>query len=145
MEKQELISLIEAMLFANGRPLNIKTICEITNEEKEIIGINIKYNFFHQFLSLYNKFRLFKIEDLKENMYIRTLGMVKYIRVIKTKTGESMAFISIEDDKDEIELTVFPRVYNALPNISVGQVVIVGGKVQKREQLQIVVDSIEKV
>lgn len=37
MEKQELISLIEAMLFANGRPLNIKTICEITNEEKENI------------------------------------------------------------------------------------------------------------
>lgn len=118
---------------------------ELLSKEKEIIGINIKYNFFHQFLSLYNKLRLFKIEDLKENMYIRTLGMVKYIRVIKTKTGESMAFISIEDDKDEIELTVFPRVYNALPNISVGQVVIVGGKVQKREQLQIVVDSIEKV
>ena len=118
---------------------------ELLSKEKEIIGINIKYNFFHQFLSLYNKLRLFKIEDLKENMYIRTLGMVKYIRVIKTKAGESMAFISIEDDKDEIELTVFPRVYNALPNISVGQVVIVGGKVQKREQLQIVVDSIEKV
>ena len=35
MEKQELVSLIEAMLFANGKPLNIKTICEITEIEKE--------------------------------------------------------------------------------------------------------------
>lgn len=118
---------------------------ELLNKEKEIIGINIKYNFFHQFLSLYNKMRLFKIEDLKENMYIRTLGMIKNIKTIKTKTGDSMAFINIEDEKDQIELTVFPRVYNTLPNLSIGQVVIVGGKVQKREQLQIVVDSIEKV
>lgn len=35
MEKQELVSLIEALLFANGKPLNIKTICEITESEKE--------------------------------------------------------------------------------------------------------------
>ena len=38
MEKQELVSLIEAMLFANGKPLNIKTICEITEAEKEESG-----------------------------------------------------------------------------------------------------------
>ena len=78
-------------------------------------------------------------------MYIRTLGMVKNIKTIKTKSGESMAFINIEDEKSHIELTVFPRVYNALANVQVGHVIIVGGKVQKREQLQIVVDSIEKV
>ena len=53
--------------------------------------------------------------------------------------------INIEDEKSHIELTVFPRVYNALANVQVGHVIIVGGKVQKREQLQIVVDSIEKV
>ena len=35
MDKQELVSLVEAMLFANGRPLSIKTICEITETEKE--------------------------------------------------------------------------------------------------------------
>lgn len=35
MEKQELVSLVEAMLFANGKPLNIKTICDIIEVEKE--------------------------------------------------------------------------------------------------------------
>ena len=118
---------------------------ELLNKEKEIIGINLKYNFFYQYQNIYVEKRLFKIEDLKENMYIRTLGMIKNIKTIKTKTGESMAFINIEDEKNHIELTVFPRVYNTLANVQVGHVVIVGGKVQKREQLQIVVDSIEKV
>ena len=37
MEKQELMSLIEAMLFANGKPLSIKTMCEITECEKESV------------------------------------------------------------------------------------------------------------
>lgn len=35
MEKEELVSLIEAMLFANGKPLSIKSICEIIEIEKE--------------------------------------------------------------------------------------------------------------
>ena len=35
MEKQELVSLIESLLFANGKPLSIKTICEITECEKD--------------------------------------------------------------------------------------------------------------
>ena len=118
---------------------------ELIDKEKEIIGINIKYNFFHQYQNLYNEKRLFRIAALKEGMYIRTLGIVKNIKTIKTKNDESMAFMNIEDDQNEIELTLFPRIYNNLNNVVIGQVIIVGGKVQKREKLQIVVDSIEKV
>lgn len=118
---------------------------ELIEKEKEIIGINIKYNFFHQYQNLYNEKRLFRIAALKEGMYIRTLGIVKNIKTIKTKSDESMAFMNIEDDQNEIELTLFPRIYNNLNNVAIGQVIIVGGKVQKREKLQIVVDSIEKV
>ena len=118
---------------------------ELIEKEKEIIGINIKYNFFHQYQNLYNEKRLFRIAALKEGMYIRTLGIVKNVKTIKTKNDESMAFMNIEDDQNEIELTLFPRIYNNLNNVAIGQVIIVGGKVQKREKLQIVVDSIEKV
>ena len=118
---------------------------ELLIKEKEAIGLNLKYNFFYQYQNLYQEKRLFRIEDLKEGMYIRTLGMIKYIRTIKTKAGENMAFVNLEDEINKIELTVFPRTYNVLSNIAIGQVVIVGGKVQKREGLQIIVDSIEKV
>ena len=118
---------------------------ELIDKEKEIIGMNIKYNFFYQYQNLYQAKRLFRISQLKEGMYIRTLGIVKNIKTIKTKTDETMAFMNIEDDQSSIELTLFPRIYSGLNNIALGQVVIVGGKVQKREKLQIVVDSIEKV
>ena len=44
----------------------------------------------------------------------------------------------------KIEGTLFPKTYESLPSLIVGEVVIVGGRVQKREGLQIIVDSIEK-
>ena len=35
MNNNELISLIEALLFASGKPVNINTLCEVTGEEKQ--------------------------------------------------------------------------------------------------------------
>lgn len=118
---------------------------ELIEKEKEVLGINIKYNFFYQYKNLYLEKKLFRISDLNEGMYIRTLGIVKNIKEIKTKNNELMAFMNIEDDENNIETTLFPKVYSAISNIVIGQVIIVGGRVQKREKLQIVVDSIEKV
>ena len=37
MEKSELISLIEALLFASGKPVSVDTLCELTGEEKHSI------------------------------------------------------------------------------------------------------------
>ena len=143
-------TIIDKEQFSFVKTLNIEftddefTYGELISKEKEVIGINLKYNFFHQYQNVYVQKRLFKIADLKEGMYIRTLGMIKYIRKIQTKKGESMAFISIEDENSKIEGTLFPKTYESLPSLIVGEVVIVGGRVQKREGLQIIVDSIEK-
>ncbi len=35
MEKQELIQLLEALLFASGKPVSLQTLCEVTSKEKE--------------------------------------------------------------------------------------------------------------
>ena len=76
-------------------------------------------------------------------MQIRTLGILSNIREIKTKKDELMAFALIEDNMNEIELTIFPRVYNRYPNLTIGSIVIITGVVTKRNNLQIVVDDIQ--
>lgn len=40
-------------------------------------------------------------------------GIINTIKVIKTKKGEEMAFIKIEDRESIIDVTLFPRVYKA--------------------------------
>ena len=115
----------------------------LLEKEKEVLGLNIKYNFFKQYANIYNTKRLSFIKDAKENMQIRTLGILTKVREITTKNNELMAFASLEDNMNEIELTIFPRVYNRLQNLTIGTIVIVTGLVTMRNKLQIVVDDIQ--
>lgn len=115
----------------------------LLEKEKEVLGLNIKYNFFKQYAHIYQTKHLAYIKDAKENMQIRTLGILSNIREIKTKKDELMAFALIEDNMNEIELTIFPRVYNRYPNLTIGSIVIITGVVTKRNNLQIVVDDIQ--
>ena len=115
----------------------------LLEKEKEVLGLNIKYNFFKQYAHIYQTKHLAYIKDSKENMQIRTLGILSNIREIKTKKDELMAFALIEDNMNEIELTIFPRVYNRYPNLTIGSIVIITGVVTKRNNLQIVVDDIQ--
>ena len=69
--------------------------------------------------------------------------ILNYTREITTKSNELMAFASLEDNMNEIELTIFPRVYNRYQPITLGSIVIISGTVTMRNKLQIVVDDIQ--
>ena len=115
----------------------------LLEKEKEVLGLNIKYDFFKQYAAIYKSKNLAYIKDAKENMQIRTLGILTKIREIKTKNNELMAFASLEDNMNEIELTIFPRIYNRYQPITIGSIVIITGTVTMRNKLQIVVDDIQ--
>ncbi len=115
----------------------------LLEKEKEVLGLNIKYNFFKQYANIYKSKNLAYIKDSKENMQIRTLGILSKIKEIKTKNNELMAFASLEDNMNEIELTIFPRIYNRYQQLVTGSIVIITGVVTMRNKLQIVVDDIQ--
>lgn len=116
---------------------------ELLEREKNTLGINIKYNFLNQYQDYYNEHRLFHIDDIKENMNIRTLGYVHSIKKITTKNNETMAFVVLTDDVNMIELTLFPNILSRYSSLQNGQVIIVSGYTQKRKEIQIVVNDIK--
>ena len=118
---------------------------ELLEQEKNVIGINLKYNFFNQYIKLYDERKLVKIKDIPENRYVQTLGIIEFIRVINTKNNEPMAFITLNDEVGKIDLTLFPSVYQKYQNLRQGLIVIVKGSVQRRKELQIVVNEIEYI
>ena len=65
----------------------------------------------------YIKDKLIKqnINDIKaakeSKSNIRFAGIIKSFKTIKTKKGEPMAFLTLFDDENEIEVTVFPKLY----------------------------------
>ena len=115
----------------------------LLEKEKEVIGLNIKYNFFRQYAHIYKSKNLMYIKDIKENMQVRTLGILSSMRIIKTKKEEDMAFAVLEDNMSSIELTLFPNVFNRYQDLRTGVIVIITGTVQMRSKLQIVVNDIQ--
>ena len=56
-----------------------------------------------------------------------------------------MAFVEIVDDTSSLELVFFPRSYQINTNLIPGMIMMVKGKIQRRTNLQLVVEQIRIV
>lgn len=78
------------------------------------------------------------------NKNVQVLMMVEKIKVIQTKKGDTMAFVSGSDDRLMLDFTLFPKVYERYSNIEKGMICLVKGIVEKRlNQTQIIVNQLE--
>lgn len=117
----------------------------LQEKELEVIGINLRYNFFKQCEHFYTKYNLTKICEIKESRNVRTMGFIKRVKEIETKQKEKMAFVELGDDTSTIELVFFPKNYKESLPLKNGMILMVAGNVQKRTTLQVVVDYIKKI
>lgn len=49
--------------------------------------------------------------QLRPNSYVKLVGMIESIRQIRTKKGELMAFVQLQDEYGSISATLFPQTY----------------------------------
>ncbi len=117
----------------------------LQEKELEVLGMNIKYDFFKQCVALYDKYKMMKISDLDLNQNIRTMGMIKNVKEILTKQKEKMAFIELADDTSSIEVVFFPKIYFSSLPLHKGMIIMVSGNVQKRTTMQIIVNDVKKL
>ena len=78
----------------------------------------------------------------------RVYGIISRLRVVTTKkTAQKMAFVSIEDSENELELSIFPKVFAALSKpLEEGMFIIASGKVEERGgTLQLIAHEIRQV
>ncbi|MEK9199104.1 DNA polymerase III subunit alpha [Ureibacillus sp. FSL E2-3493] len=52
------------------------------------------------------------IVQLRPNSFVKIVGMIESIRQIRTKKGELMAFIQLQDEFGTVSTTLFPQTYN---------------------------------
>lgn len=80
------------------------------------------------------------------NKQIDILILVEKIKVINTKKGDKMAFITGSDETGSRELTLFPNRFRDYPNIEAGDLLKVRGNVEKRlNEYQIIIDKIKRL
>src|SRR5699024_4408437 len=71
-------------------------------------------------------------------------GIVQAKRKIRTKRGESMAFLTVSDETGEIECVIFPNVYREVNSwLEEDEVVRIHGRVSTRQnQKQLIVNEV---
>jgi DNA polymerase-3 subunit alpha len=106
--------------------------------EKESLGFYISGHPLKRYEDLLDKFtnaNAISIKELKNGGAVRIGGLIRNTKIIKTKRGDLMAFVTIEDLHGAVEATVFSRVYASVSELLVeDNSVLIQGQVQKDEQ-----------
>lgn len=149
---------IQNIVYSGGSEDLFKTL-ELKEVEVADYTLEEKLELEEQYLGVYlsghptekfKKTRLAKqvmmISDATQGKQVRLLVYVKDVRVIRTKKGEQMAFVEVDDLTGSLSLTVFPTIFRTLRNkIEKNHVYFVEGKVEKsnyNQELQLLVDKI---
>ena len=96
------------------------------------------------------------VSKYKDNIYINTLVLDEYvdkyielvleinnIKEIVTKKNDVMAFVKASDEYKQVDLTLFPRIYQENKDIEIYDIIKIYGKVEKRfDNYQIIVSKI---
>lgn len=119
---------------------------ENLNLEYEELGIMLSDNPLKYKKDVLKKNNCVSLHDAKEKYgRVNVAGIISYIKTIKVKKNNTtMAFVKIFDESDELELTVFARVYEASFNLlTKNNIVLVKGRYEhNKDKESFVADEI---
>ncbi|MGH8000032.1 MAG: OB-fold nucleic acid binding domain-containing protein, partial [Brasilonema sp.] len=90
---------------------------------------------------------LSQLGEQKEESSICAVAMLNGVKKVMTKKGEQMAILQIEDLTTQLEVVVFPKIYELINSLlQIDSPLIIWGKVDRREdQNQLIVEDVELV
>ncbi len=84
------------------------------NFEKQSLGFYLTdhpLKKYRKWINLFTSYNLASLRDAKDNINIIIAGVISELKLKKTKNGERMAFIKIEDEFSSIRAIIFPDLY----------------------------------
>ncbi|MBN2503733.1 MAG: DNA polymerase III subunit alpha [Bacilli bacterium] len=118
-------------------------------QEKELIGFNLSYHPLAKFAERNheNGLKLLSSVELKERSETNFVALLKRVKVIKTKNGEEMAFLELEDMYQRVDAVLFPATYRQFgKNLSSDMILHIVGHVEIRNtKTQIVIDNLKEI
>ncbi|MGC8981572.1 MAG: DNA polymerase III subunit alpha [Minisyncoccia bacterium] len=112
--------------------------------EKELLGFYIS-NHPLNLLKTNGFMKIYSIKNSKTNIEVRILGIINSIKRVLTKNNDIMLYLDVEDNTQNIEVVVFPRVYKENSIIwEEGSIIEIRGKFLKDRE-HIVAEKIIKI
>lgn len=85
--------------------------------------------------------------EIKDGEHVVMVGIITEFKRLATKSGQTMAFVKVEDVYGQIEVILFPKVFDGARNVvEVEQIVKVSGRLQIKDGIpQIIADGVDKL
>ena len=116
---------------------------ELMQYELDMFGFYITTHPITKYKIKYNTLSINEIEN-KINKDVELVLLVNKVKENTTKKNEKMCFINAMDEVSNIDLVLFPKVYEKNQNINRLDVIHLFGRVEKRfDKVQIIVNKIE--
>ena len=113
--------------------------------EQELLGVGISK---HPLQTIANKaiYPITPIEKISENTFCIILVEIQKIKIIRTKKGENMAFLQVDDSKKKLDVTLFSDLYRQESSkLKEGVFYYIKGKIQLRDgRLQMIAQEIRE-
>ena len=116
----------------------------LMQKEEEVFGLYLSKHPVSVLMEKYPQAKpLAKIGDYL-NSYIWVIVKIDNIKTITTKNATKMGFISGSDELTTIDIVLFPAVFMNYPDLEIGDIVLLNGKVEMRfDKLQLIAQKIE--
>ncbi|AUX11972.1 DNA polymerase III subunit alpha [Latilactobacillus sakei] len=119
------------------------TLTERLDKEAEYLGAYLSGHPVEKYDRVRRYYHVPEVSDLAPNQNVRLVLFVRRIKVIRTKKGEQMAFVTGQDATGEISVTLFASVYRQVADwLAKEQVILVTGKTEQRQELQLIGNQI---
>lgn len=139
---QDVIHQVASPKYSPGGTLTQMQLLEF---EREVLGfylsehptVSVKKAFHQPIQSIYS------LHGQKSSTSVRVIGLILSVKRIRTKKGEAMAFVTIQDETGEIDCTYFPKQY-AIANadlIEMNMIIIEGRLDYRNRKSQIIVNE----
>ena len=117
---------------------------ELLKRELEVFGFYFSDHPVTSFKKEKNNTFYFEQLELYFDQIVDTIAYVETIKEITTKKGEKMVFITGSDETSFADIVLFPRLYEKIPLLKIGDVIEITGKIEKRfDKYQIVATNLK--
>lgn len=118
---------------------------ELMSREEEVFGFYLSRHPVTEYKIKYATIDLSNVGSYFDK-FVDVIIYVDRIKNINTKNNEIMCFITGSDEITNIDVVLFPKVYELYQDVEVGDVLKINGKIEKRfDKYQLVVKTLEKV
>lgn len=129
--------------------VNDFTLTEKLNQEKKYLGIYVSGHPVEKIREKLLNTSTIKISQLDQfkQQNVNIVGLVRDVHVIRTKKGQQMCFLSLEDETGKISVTVFPRLFQKLSEEELdNNIFLIVGRSEdgRRGDLEFIADKINK-